>query len=96
MEVKSVISIQKEQIPMCAFPKEEVLADKQKIAERRANLEKAMILGNGSKSKVKIVFLDKEGYKQVETTVWGLTDERIILKKGIYIPIRRVTEVKFV
>ncbi len=26
----------------------------------------------------------------VETTIWGVTDKRVILKKGVVIPINRI------
>jgi hypothetical protein len=52
-------------------------------------------LGNLEHSKIKIYFEDDTSSKVVDTTVWGLTDKRVILKQGIVIPINRITKVKF-
>lgn len=85
--------IEKEQIAQFLFPKEEVLKTAEEMAKRKADLERAMTLGNLEHIKIRIVFEDNEGTKQVETTVWGLTDKRIILKQGLLIPIHRIKEV---
>ena len=61
---------------------------------RNIDLERAMKLGNLEHNKIKIVFEDSEGLKQVETTVWGGTDKRVILKQAILIPIHRIHEIK--
>jgi hypothetical protein len=86
--------VEKEQIVNLRFPAEEVLVSDDKIKERRAELEKALKLGNIEHGKIKIIFEDTEGIKLVETTVWGLTDKRIILKQGVLIPIHRIHEIK--
>ena len=54
-----------------------------------------MRLGNSLKRKVKIIFKDIVGLKEVETTIWGFTDKNVILKKTTIIPIRCIQEVKF-
>ena len=35
-------------------------------------------------------FEDNNGLKMVETTIWGLTDKSVILKKSTIIPLQRV------
>ena len=52
-----------------------------------------MILGNGEKHKVKIIFESLQGPAMVETTVWDTTDTHIELKGGIDIPICCIWEV---
>lgn len=86
--------IEKEKIEGLRFPADEVLMDKEKIAERDANLKRALTLGNLERSKTKIYFEDDRSFKVVETTVWGVTDKRIILKHGVVIPIHRVHQIK--
>lgn len=86
--------IEKEAISDLKFPNEEVLTDKDKIKERMADLNRALTLGNLERSKIKIFFEDNVSCKMVETTVWGLTDKRIILKQGVVIPIHRVHQIK--
>lgn len=86
--------IDKENISGLKFPEMDVLTSKDEIKIRMANLDKALKLGNLEHGKIKIVFEDSEGIKQVDTTVWGVTDKRVILKQGAVVPIHRIHEVK--
>ena len=87
--------IDKEAITGLHFPDAEVLTDKEEIKQRAADLQRCLSLGNLEHSKIKIYFEDDTSSKVVDTTVWGLTDKRVILKQGIVIPINRITKVKF-
>lgn len=86
--------IDKENISGLKFPDSDVLTSKDQIKIRLANLDKALKLGNLEHGKIKIIFEDSEGIKQVDTTVWGVTDKRVILKQGAVVPIHRIHEVK--
>lgn len=86
--------IEKEDISGLKFPNTEVLDDPEKIAERTADLNRALSLGNLEQTKIKIYFEDENSCKVVETTVWGVTDKRVILKQGVVIPINRVHQIK--
>lgn len=86
--------IQKEEISNLRFPQTEVLIEPAAIIERRSSLEKALSLGNLEHNKIKIFFEDDTSDKVVETTVWGVTDKRVILKQGIVIPINRIKAVE--
>jgi uncharacterized protein (UPF0248 family) len=88
------ISIDKENINGLKFPDSDVLKNKEDIKMRVTHLERALKLGNLEHNKIKIVFEDNVGLKQVDTTVWGVTDKRVILKQGVVIPIHRIHEVK--
>ena len=85
--------VEKESISGLKFPDNEVLTSKDDIKMRTANLERALKLGNLEHNKIKIIFEDAEALKKVETTVWGITDKRVILKQGVVIPIHRIHEV---
>jgi hypothetical protein len=89
----NVQKIEKEIISELSFPKDDVLASADERKQRRNELDRALILGNVDHSKVKIIFSDMEGAKQVETTIWAVTEERIILKSGMVIPIRRIHQI---
>ncbi len=86
--------IEKEAVEHLKFPATEVLTDSNKIEERKTALNRALTLGNLEHSKIKIYFEDDNSFKYIETTVWGITDKRIILKQGMVIPINRVHTVK--
>ncbi len=85
--------INKEEIVNLKFPKDDVLRKKNAIKNRIINLKRAMALGNLEKGKVKIFFKDSFGLKSVETTVWGITDKSVILKRRALIPVRRIVRV---
>lgn len=87
------MSIEKELIPNLRFPSNEVLTNHEDIQRRRKNLERAVVLGNVEKNKVRVVFEDDTKIQAVETTIWGVTDERVILKGGVAIPLKRIWEV---
>lgn len=86
--------IEKEMIENLRFPSSEVLGDLSKINERTSDLERALSLGNLEHSKIKIYFEDDVSCKAVETTVWAVTDKRVILKQGVGIPINRIHSLK--
>jgi hypothetical protein len=85
--------IEKERIANLKFPPSEVLTDPQEIKERKLDLERALSLGNLEHSKIKIYFEDESSRKVVETTVWAVTDKRVILKQSVVIPIARIHSV---
>lgn len=86
-------TIDKEKIESLKFPNSEVLTDNDAIKERETELNRALTLGNLEHTKIKIYFEDDMSKKIVETTVWGVTDKRVILKQGVVIPIHRVHKI---
>ena len=86
--------IEKEKVEMLNFPEKEVLATEEDISRRKNEMERAVLLGNNHKHKVKIVFEDDDCIKEIETTIWGFTQKWILLKKGVVIPIHRIHEIK--
>lgn len=89
----SPVTIEKENISRLRFPLKEVLKSALEIGQRMADLHRGLLLGNIHKGKVKIIFEDSETMKQVETTIWALTDNRVILKQGAGIPLCRIHKV---
>lgn len=86
--------IEKEKIETLKFPHSEVLEDDSAIKERKNALERALSLGNLEHSKIQIYFEDGLSKKMVETTVWAVTDESVVLKKGVGIPINRILKIE--
>lgn len=85
--------VEKEQIKNLSFPKEDVLNKKMQKANRIIELRRALILGNLEHQKVKILFVDSNGLKKVETTIWGITDKEVILKQSTIIPLERIISI---
>lgn len=93
MTTSAFEKIEKELIENLKFPQDEVLSDKDLIKEREHELNRALALGNLEHTKMKIYFEDDTSKKMTETTVWGVTDKRIILKQGVVIPINRIHKI---
>ena len=70
------IVIPKENITDYTFHKSEVLNSQKDIMQRKINLNRALILGNACRRKVKLNFETTEGTKQVETTIWAVTEKK--------------------
>ena len=87
--------INKEDIPKYEMVKFEVLDSMEKILRRKSDMDRAMKLGNNEHQKVKITFDTTEGTMMVETTVWEVTQNYLILKANTYIPIRCVRHIEF-
>lgn len=56
-------------------------------------INRAVRLGNGHKSKVKIFFQTANGLKMVHTTVWAATEDYIVLKGGQSIPMDAIIDI---
>ena len=94
MNTATFEKIEKENISGLKFPNTDVLVDEEKINDRNNDLSRALSLGNLEQTKIKIYFEDDLSMKMVETTVWGVTDKRVILKQGVVIPINRIHYIK--
>lgn len=70
-----------------AIPVPSTIARLQQIANR------AMLLGNIAKTKVKIIFQTTTGVRQVHTTVWATTQDDIVLKGGRTIPMAAIINI---
>lgn len=90
---RNVVTIEKEQVGSLRFPAGEVLKSRDEIKSRRIQLERAQTLGNLEKSKVQIVFEDDQGLKMVHTTIWAVTDNRVVLKGDMSLPLNRIWQV---
>lgn len=91
--IDNPLLIDKEIIGTLHFPAEEVLHAHEMQQQRKYELERATSLG-ADKVKMKILFQDTAGLKQVETTIWAVTKDRVVLKHGATIPINRIHEIK--
>ncbi|RZS93975.1 hypothetical protein [Aquimarina brevivitae] len=89
----NVQTVKKESIKSLSFPKEEVLEKRKDQIDRFLELQRALSLGNLERQKVKIIFVDSEGFKKVETTIWGITDKEVILKQATIIPLERIISI---
>ena len=61
--------------------------------ELTSKLDNACSNGNNGKSKYKITFLTNNGWMRINTTIWMVGEEFILLKENIYIPINSIIDV---
>ncbi len=93
MEPVKLNMIDKESIKTLQFKSSEVLPDINDQKLRASDLYRGMLLGNGYKNKVKIVFESIAGMNMVNTTIWATTDKNVVLKGGLLIPICSIMQV---
>ena len=86
-------SIPKEQIPFLLWSKDEVLHNPDQQKSRKDQLQKAQQHNRMFYSKAKIVFESTEGIKEVSANIWEVTDNHVMLKGGINIPVKSILEV---
>ncbi len=73
------------------FASHDVLTDKAARQRRRADADRAVILGNAYHGKLDIYFQTADGTaKRMITTVWAADSDHITLKSGTSLPLRAV------
>lgn len=90
-----ILKTTKEHLHLLKFSKDDVATTEIEKRRRRISLIRAMRLGNLLKNKVSIYFRDSlDRLIYVHTTIWGVTQRNIILKKGVLIPIHRIEKIE--
>ena len=56
-------------------------------------LKQASKLGNNEKTKYKITFVTNNGQMNIDTTIWMVGDEFVLLKENLYMPITSIIDV---
>lgn len=94
MEALRTQLIEKELVPNLIFPSNPIyIRSENEQKELVKKLERATTLGNVHHNKIKIIFQDDEGLKEVRTTIWATGDKHIVLKQGTFIPINRIVDI---
>ncbi|MCY7408788.1 MAG: hypothetical protein LH473_00815 [Chitinophagales bacterium] len=86
-------AITKEQIPYQLLIHNEVLTEAEEKQLRKNKLLKAVQQNKLFYSKAKIVFDTAEGTKEVLANIWEVTDNNVMLKGGINIPVCCIRDV---
>jgi len=85
--------IAKEQIPFCFLSKEDVLENDHQRKRRKDQLQKAAHHNRLFHTRAKIIFDTIDETKEVNANIWEVTDNHVMLKGGINIPVNCVREV---
>ncbi len=89
--IKPVL-VEKEDVSKLHFPNDSASGTVDTKTLKR-KLSRATTLGNIHHGKIKIIFEDDQGLKEVRTTVWAAGEKHIVLKRGVTIPIHRIVDV---
>ncbi len=85
--------VTKEKIPQLHFVSVPMITDESELKRIKHNLELATDMCQSFYTKTRIIFETREGTKEVLTTIWAATDNHILLKGGISIPMNCVRNV---
>lgn len=86
--------IEKEEVEGLVFPSKPIkLRTEEEQVGFIKKLKKAEKLGNLFHNKIEIIFQDSEGLKEVNTTIWAVGEDHILLKKGVFIPMNRIVSI---
>jgi len=86
------ILVDKTSISTFTFPEDSIHNSEIETKNLMIKLKVAASLG-AMKKKCKIFFEDSIELKVVETTVWSISEENVMLKAGISIPLKRILHV---
>lgn len=94
---KDIQIVEKETLVDLKFSKDDVIENDQLRKRLRSiYLNKAEILGNNYKGKVKLYFrLADNKICAVETTIWSANEEHVTLKGGIILPTKAIVGIEF-
>jgi hypothetical protein len=87
------VIIGKENISKLSFSYNDVLSNADEKHHRLEKLKTALVLGNGFKQKVRLIFRDVNLWWAVETTLWFVSDSHVTLKSGVTMPITCIQDV---
>lgn len=89
----NALKVNKEEISGFQFVSFDVLDTSKQRMQRKVELEESMKVSNTDKAKSILYFMTDGGIKFVETTIWAVTDEQVVFKGGVSIPVNCVLKV---
>ncbi|TPE42616.1 hypothetical protein [Pontibacter mangrovi] len=93
---KNTQLINKERIATLKFSKTDVLQDPDAKSRRYYAANRATILSNTFRTKSMITFKTDTGeLKRVEAALWGLDKDFVLLRSGMFLPIRSILEINY-
>lgn len=94
--MKPINLIEKEELNGLRFSNEPIVTDNFQRKLLMHDLNRALLLGNLYRSKVCLVFkTKKQRLHRVETTVWAVTENYVLLKGNRFLPINAILRVEF-
>ena len=65
----------------------------EQIKMKDQKLYMAMLMGNHYYNNVRILFNTEEGESEIVSRIWARTDKYIVLRGGVFIPIKSVIDI---
>ena len=95
MDTIAKTHIDKSLITNLKFSGDDVLTDIDARKKRQWKLDRALRVGNNYKTHVNLIFQDEDGkVYSTELTVWAVTEEQVVLKSTMMVPIRSVLDIE--
>jgi len=91
---RNINLIDKDEVAHINWPTDDFYQNEDKKENVIVKLKIALYLGNMEKIKCRIYFRDFISIKMIETTVWAVCEKNILIKSGMWIPIRRIVDVE--
>lgn len=91
MSIDSIQFLEKEDITKIEFSPYKKSTKEKKILKKK--LDGALVNGNMSKIKYKIIFNTTEGIRLTRTTLWFVGAEYVLLKSNTFIPIESIKDI---
>lgn len=85
--------IEKENIFLLHFPKEDVLFSKDERLKRQEQLDKTTSLLNIDRVMAEVIFQDIEGLKKISTTIINITTTEVLIEHEVGIPVHRILKI---
>lgn len=95
MDTITKTHIDKSEILNLKFSSEEVLSEIDDRKKRDWKLGRALRVGNNYKTHVNLIFQDENGkVYSTELTVWAVTEQQVVLKGTMMVPITSVIDIE--
>ena len=75
------------------FKNQGTMYAQEQLQSRHQKLYMAMLLGNHFHNNVRIIFNTEDGIRETISRVWATTDRHVVLKGGMFIPIKAILDV---
>jgi hypothetical protein len=94
MKKQVLTKVDKYSLSSVSFAKDEVLSSLDAIQSRAERLKRGLALGNLHKQGTKLRFENAAGeLMETEGSIWAVTEQDVIFKKHIGVPIKSIFEV---
>ncbi|MCW3126400.1 MAG: hypothetical protein JWO03_2058 [Bacteroidetes bacterium] len=85
--------VDQKELMTVAFKNDNNFYVQEQIKMKDQKLYMAMLMGNNYYNNVRIIFNTEEGENEIVSRIWARTDQFIVLRGGVFIPINSVIDI---